>query len=195
MDSKSIIYGLYKIFSKGISSKPFVWEPNDKSDKVVERFFERFQNRGVHRDSMGIVFLYDYFCDSYNCWTRGGEKMEAVPLNWIIGAKQLERWDNKIEEYKFSYSRGLLSKADIPTLTELKKEFREKEDRGLDVSEEYDRQRFHNTAEGFVNCLLTTSLCSLKSGWCNSCTNREDCIEELKIRDKRTALLRGFIKL
>ena len=172
----------------------FTWTPNENTDKLVEKFFTRFEKRGVHRESMGIVFLYDYFCDSYNYWTNSGRELKNIPITWIIGEPQLYRWDNKCEEYKYSYTEGFLSKTKVPTLNELRSRLNITQRELVCTSEELDRQRFYNTSEGFLNCILTTSLYHSESKWCNACKFKEDCIEELKIRDRSTALRRGVLK-
>lgn len=196
MDTKSIIYTLYEIFSKGVTNQPFTWKPNENSDRLVENFLKRWEKRSVHRRSIGVVFLYDYFCDSYNLQTSSGRELRLVPLVQIIGEPQLKRWDNRYEDYQYSYREGFLTHATIPGLSIIKKQLNEDKDvRGPEIFEEYERQRFHNTPEGFINCLLSTSLCSENSKWCRSCSMQDDCIDELKIRDKRTALKRGYIKL
>lgn len=196
MDTKSTIYLLYELFSRGMGDSSYSWKPNDKSEILVNNFIQRWEKRGVVRESLGINFLYNYFCDSYNFWTNSGENLRVIPLSWVIGEPQLKRWDKRIEEYVYSYTEGLLSHANIPTLTEIKKSIVVVEvKQEIDLSQEVERRRFFNTPEGFINCLLVTTLCDPRSKWCKDCTYSKDCIEELVIRDKRLALRRKFIKL
>lgn len=192
---KAIIYSLYEIFTKSVTGDGQKWTPNEADSKCVDRFIARWDKRGVKKESLGVGFLYDYFCDSYNMWTRKGEDLKLIPLNHIIGDPQLKRWDNRHKEYQYLYTVGFRSKVKIPSLTEMKMEIFPPVIREDNIAEEYERQRFHNTAEGFMNCILITSMCDPKSKSCNICSSRDGCIEELKIRDKSTALKRGFIKL
>lgn len=179
-----------------MSDKDFTWKPTKESDKLVENFINRFIKRDIYPESLGINFLYDYFCDSYNFWTRSGRELQVVKLVQIIGEPQLRRWDSRYEEYKYSYTEGLLSHSKVPTLIEIKQKLAEdNEERGIDISEEYERQRFHNKPEGLPHCILSTSLCSPNSSWCSSCISKIECINELRLRDRRTALKRGYIKL
>jgi hypothetical protein len=178
-----------------VGDSGFSWKSDDKTEKAVASFVERWRKRGVHEESLGVNFLYDYFCDTYNYWTDGGRNKRQVPLGWVIGEPQLSRWDNKIEEYKFSYTEQLFKNCNIPPISEVKRLLTPNTEPTKDQSEEYERQRFFNSAEGMVNCLLTTTLYDSKSKWCPDCKYSQDCIEELKIRDKRTALRRGVLKL
>lgn len=196
VNSESIIYGLYEIFSKGVTNTPITWTSNDKVERLTKNFIKEWESRGVHRKSLGVTFLYDYFCYAYNYWTNNGEEIKIIPLEWIIGKPQFKRWDIRHESYQFFYQRGFLSNVNIPRLSLIKRELgKGKDPRGHEIFEEYERQRFHNTPEGFINCLLSTSLVTEKSKWCNKCKMKEDCIDELKTRDKRTALKRGYTKL
>ena len=194
MDTKDLIYSLYEIYAKNIPDCKPTFDRTDKLEHLMNKLFDKFEKDGVHRDSMGVSFLYDYFSYAYNCLTAFGEELKHIPLAWVIGMPQYKRWCNKPDSYHFLYQEGFLSHVKIPPLSELKNQFREGY-KGVDISEERERQRFHSTAEGFINCILTTTLVDDGSKWCSTCSNREDCIEELKIRDKMTALRRGFIKL
>jgi len=192
---KAIIYNLYEIFTKSITGSDHKWTPTDADSKSVDRFIARWEKRGIKAESLGINFLYDYFCDSYNMWTRKGEEIKEIPLSYIIGEPQLKRWDNRHKEYQYLYMVGIMSKVNIPSLTEIKQVILGPLIREDNVSEEYERQRFHNTPGGFMNCVTNTSMYKLGSSACTNCIYQSDCIEELKIRDKSTALKRGLIKL
>lgn len=194
MDTIELIYSLDEIFSKSIPNCKLT-ERTDKLDGLIEKFFCKFEKDGIHRDSMGVTFLYDYFCYAYQCMTGFGEDLRPVPLNWVIGMPQYKRWKDKPESYHFLIQEGILSHIKLAPLSELKTQFRGKPSDTIDVSQENERRRFHNTAEGFINCILSTTMCDNRSEWCQRCNRREDCIEELKIRDSSTALRRGFIKL
>jgi hypothetical protein len=194
LKTKELIYKLNEVFSKSIPNTKYSYEPSEKTDILIAKFFDKFEKDGVHRDSMGVSFLYDYFCYSYQCMTAFGADLRPVPLNWVVGVPQYKRWKEKPDSYHYLIQEGILSNIKITPLSELKKIFRSNTT-SFNISEEYERQRFYNTAEGFVNCILSTSLCDESSEWCEWCINKNDCISELKIRDKRTALLRGYIKL
>jgi|SRR5690554_1106406 len=188
---KESILLLYQVFSSGID-KEYTYTPNKTDDKTIQRFLDRWEKRGIMKESLGIRFLYSYFCDSYNFWTDGGRDLKTVPLNWILGEPQMGRWDRRIEQFKYSYEEGLLKHSNIPTLTDL---LSVNNTYSESISEEYERGRFHNLAEGFINCLLETSLYSNKSKWCESCRFADECKKELTIKSPDLALKRKVIKL
>lgn len=195
MEARSLIYRLYEIFSSGISDKKPEFD-TPETERALNSFIAAFAKKQIHEDSLGITFMYDYFCYAYGCLTIGGDNLRSIPLGWVLGAPQLKRWEEKPDSYQFLYREGFLSKVKIPPLSELKIQLRPKVERPLlDVSEEYEKQRFHSSADGFVNCLLLTTLYQPESKWCTGCSNKENCIEELKIRNPRVALKRKLIKL
>lgn len=195
MDTKRVIYHLYEVFQLGLGADEFSFEPNPTTDKVVDRFIKRWEDNGIKEQSLGLTFLYDYFCDAYNCWTQMGEELKEIPLVQILGEPQYKRWKNRIEEYKWSYRIGILSKIDIPSLTEMKVQFTKYPKRGLQIEEEYERERFHNQDKALDHCSISTTLVDPKSKWCTICIWRSQCIERLKHNDKKTAMRRKFLKL
>ena len=196
MSVRDLIYTLYEIFSQGVTSEKVILNITPESEKLIENFISRWKKRRVEEDSLGIAFLYDYFCYSYDYWTENGKKPKLIPLSWTIGEPQLKRWDNRVESYQYLYSQGLLLNCKIPHLNTIKEKINNtSRETGLYLYEEYERQRFHNTDKGFVHCLLTISLCDERSKWCSSCKFKLECIDQLKKQDRTTALKRKFIKL
>jgi hypothetical protein len=190
-----VIARLYEIFTVGVTGKSsFEFIPTDKTNKVVENFLLRFEERGIRRESLGLKFMYDYFCNAYNYWYQLDTRFSTIPIDWILGPKMLEKWDTKIEQYQYSYQEGLLKDTSVPDYHEVKAILFPPESRKeIIYSEELEKERFHNTDRGLLHCLLTTSLYSSKSDWCSSCTASDGCKDELKNRDKLLAIERGII--
>ena len=185
---------LYESFNKCIDDK-FSWSPTEKTKESINRFIQRLDKRGVKVQSLGLSYLYDYFTYSFNFWTKDGEDLRCIPFNWIIGEPQYLRWINRSEHYHFYCRTGILSKVDLPKLSELKSVLYTDNIPKLDYSEELEKERFFNTNEGFVNCILLTTLYSKSSKWCIRCKFKTGCKQELVARDSKLALSRGIIKL
>lgn len=152
-----------------------------------------FEKKGIKRQSLGLNFLYDYFCYTYNYYLTLEITRKVVPFNWIVGKKMVKRWEDKIDQYRFLYSTELLSQRSIPTLFQIKELIEvSSEVEETPYHEEVERKRFLNTPDGFLNCILSTTLFDDKSKWCRRCHVKSDCKDELKQRN-RTLYIKRFV--
>lgn len=188
------IYSLYEVFTKAFYNLDrFSYQKSKTADATVEKFFLMFEKNGVKRQSLGVNFLYDYFCYTYNYYLTLDITRKTVPLNWIIGKKMVKRWNDKVDQYRYLYSTELLKERDIPTLFQVKEILEgPKKMESVPYHEEIERKRFFNTPDGFLNCILSTTLCDEGSEWCRECNSKDDCKDELKQRN-RTLYVKRFV--
>lgn len=194
MKINSEIYKLYEIFTKAFYGiDRFNYKKTTSSDKTIDNFLCLFEKKGIRRQSLGLNFLYDYFCYTYNYYLTMEITRKTVPLNWIIGKKMVCRWNDKIDQYRFLYGSELLKQRSIPSLFQVMEILEgPTEIEETPYHEEVERKRFYNTPDGFLNCILSTTLCDEKSKLCMSCDSKDECIDELKQRN-RTLYIKRFV--
>ena len=188
------IYKLYEIFTKAFYALDrFSYNKTKTSEDTIEKFFCLFEKSGVRRQSLGLNFFYDYFCYTYNYYLTLDITRKTVPLNWIVGKKMVGRWNDKIDQYRLLYGSELLKQRSIPTLFQVKEMLEgPNEIEETPYHEEIERKRFINTPNGFLNCILSTTLCDERSKVCRVCDYKGDCKDELKQRN-RTLYVKRFV--
>lgn len=137
----------------------FVLENNFKNREAITKFIEKFT-------FVGENFLWDYIVYQFSKYSKVKDKI--VHLNWIIGQKAINRWENRTEQELYwlhSYKEKFgLVKPSISNYT---------------MSDDYkdlQRELYYNTERGFINCQEFGGLLfDIKNKFCSRCLFKEIC--------------------
>lgn len=138
-----------------------------------------------------MEFQFNYWFEHEGKYGRG----TSVQLEWIIGKKALKRWFDRSEKFKRATNkivRKNLKKKVKFKLDGVRNEGWSKTMTELRPIEEFEKEMFFNTAKGFVNCTLNTTLYHHKSKFCMSCKYKDKCRVELKEQFPIVFKLRGY---
>lgn len=175
-----------------------------KEQTLLENFLKILEDN-YELNSLGGDFFLDYFLFHFCFWSdvkkgksnktsRSGIWDTSIPmLNWIVGKKGFERWKNKKDNWKFWVRKNgitipndlLFAKNTLESLTKkinvkmandkVYVNFKPEHFELLNDFEEQDKELFHNTEFGLVNCSQNTSLYNRKSSWCVKCRSAKKC--------------------
>lgn len=138
-----------------------------------------------------MEFQFNYWFEHEGKYGRG----TSVQLEWIIGKKALKRWFERSEKFKRATNkivRKNLKKKVKFKLDGVRNEGWSKTMLELREVEEFEKNMFFNTAKGFVNCTLNTSLYHHKSKFCMECKYKNKCKEQLIEQFPIVSKLRGY---
>jgi len=169
----------------------------DSRKKMMLDFIQDFK---THTNSTIIQedYLRKFVEYQFNYWyaqdTKYG-KGTGIQPEWILGTKAWKRWLSRTEKQKaktdFIIRKGL--KKDV----KLKKVKKYNKGAGkhflnLNDAEEIEKELFYNTAKGFVNCMVNTTLYNHKSTKCAMCKYSTKCKKELRLTYPSVNKLRGY---
>jgi hypothetical protein len=138
------IVKLYEyLYQKVSGNRIYEFKPNNNQKKIIDTFINYLS------PSHGQIWLFNFmsyqFFRYHDLKTRFGRGI--VQLNWVIGKKALNKFNNAseeefymMEEFKFNYS--------IINILSSRK----------DISESYkiyldqERKRFYGTIRGYIHC-------------------------------------------
>lgn len=138
-----------------------------------------------------MEFQFNYWFEHEGKYGRG----TSVQLEWIIGKKALKRWFERSEKFKRATNkivRKNLKKKVKFKLDGVRNEGWSKTMLELREVDEFEKGMFFNTAKGFVNCTLNTTLYHHKSKFCMECKYKNKCKEQLKEQFPIVSKLRGY---
>jgi hypothetical protein len=138
-----------------------------------------------------MEFQFNYWFEHEGKYGRG----TSVQLEWIIGKKALKRWFERSEKFKRATNkivRKNLKKKVKFKLDGVRNEGWGKTMLELREVDEFEKGMFFNTAKGFVNCTLNTTLYHHKSKFCMECKYKDKCKEQLKEQFPIVSKLRGY---
>ncbi|HSY76447.1 MAG TPA: hypothetical protein VK890_06305 [Bacteroidia bacterium] len=108
-----------------------------------------------------------------------------IMLNWVIGQKAMQAWltRNIKKRYfvKWKINKDFKLKLKLAFKSEVKVNNGPSFLNQLNQYEEQEKQRFHNTPDGYGYCAMMTTLYTPNSILCRSCKFKLACIERLKI--------------
>jgi hypothetical protein len=170
------IIDIYELFYSKVSGNvSFDFKPNKQQNKQIDNFLELLDNK-YKLIVLDDIFLIQYF--AYQFWKRHNQETRfgcgKIMLNWVIGKKAIEIWDNKkdnwlwcVGQFLNNYNIKINKKQSIDIVT-------------LRINEENEKKLFYNTDTGFLSCLKNTTLYNNKSKYCILCKYKESCKAQLK---------------
>ena len=175
---KEVLYQLiiqyYNYFQRRETGQlDFYYSLKNRDHVMINNFIDLIdQEWGL--ESVGEVFLWDYFLYSYfffhNKKTSKGKN--TVELNWICGLEGIKRYKSKDEDWRFYATDYVVSHGFSFDELRVKKKL----NRHLyEFLQSKERQRFHNSQKGFLNCIEFTKGFKLTSIECLKCKFKKDC--------------------
>lgn len=184
----------YKSVTKNDSYR---FKMTDNKKVMILNFIDDFKEQSgstfVQED-----YLRQFMEWQFNYWYRRDAKYgqgTSIQLEWIIGKKAQKRWEERTEKQKEASSyivrKGLKKDVKLKrtkkynegwaaTMTEVKQR------------EEVDKEAYFNTAKGYVNCLINTTLYNHKSKLCLKCKFSSKCKRELAEQYPNVYKIRGY---
>ena len=147
---------------------------------------------------LGEDYLRSYMEFQFNYWFEHDAKYgkgTSIQLEWIIGNKAWKRWIGRSEKYKKATShfvrKNLKRKIKFKIDGVRNKGWGDSMKRVNDI-EEFEKSMFYNSAKGFINCTLNTTMYNHKSIKCVTCKYKEKCQVQLKEQLPSVYSLRGY---
>lgn len=182
-------YSIVSSKMKGIQTSNYT--PSSKEQTSILNFIIALDNN-YGLESLGYNFIYEYFIFQLDYWDNLETQFgKTIPLTWMIGPKALSRWEMRLERdlyhanisaNKYGIHIGMFQKQKKLVVVD------------LDETEESFKKKFHNTEDGFGECLETTTLYNHKSMLCMTCNFKEECKKVLKSDYGKIYVLRGYMK-
>jgi hypothetical protein len=160
--------------------------------------FIDYMKKMTNSPILGEDYLKSFMEFQFNHWFQHEGKFgkgTSIQLEWIIGKKALKRWFDRSEKYKRATDiivRKNLKKKVVFKLDGVRNEGWSKTMLEVREVEEFEKEMFFNTAKGFVNCTLNTTLYHHKSKFCMECKYKDKCKEQLKEQYPIVSKLRGY---
>jgi len=120
---------------------------NAKIKQYVDSFIYQLKKKynGSIDDEFLLQFIVFQFSQFENAKTRLGTG--KVYVNWILGRRALERWENKSKNWLY-WNQLFIRKHNI----RLRKDKVEVDKDSLRVTNSLERKRFYNTERGVLHC-------------------------------------------
>lgn len=182
-------------YSKKYNSPNYIFKPSKSAENKIYTFLNQLDLK-FHLASIGNNFIINYFLFQFNrvenlSFSRFSTKSEngsilkegRIQIVDIIGKKALLYFvcRNPIFDYKLRaegfYIKYQVSFNDI--VASFKKEVIDISS-ALNIAEEVEKKRFHNSDLGISNCIAKTTLFNRKSKFCLSCIDKKSCKQILK---------------
>jgi len=165
-------------FVKMTGWKNYKFRPSDNQEKQISNFV-KLLHKNYHLLSIGPNFLIDYYTFQFKYWSELDTRFEGkVMLNWVVGKKALDRWDNKQSSWNY-FLQEFIKRFNID------KDILVAKLNGVKIVnkiplQDIEKLRFYNTERGFVNCIEVTTLYNHRSKLCIFCKFKKDC-KKLKL--------------
>lgn len=177
-------------YKKKYKNDKYQFIPTDKTNKLITKFINEI-GKHHHIQSLGNVFLWNYFIFQFNYWE--GCEIESfskrIVPTYILGDKAIERWFERDSEYDWTFN-----KCDIISNYGLNKgELIQHEKHVYRGNHEIDiKLKYFNTQNGFDVCLTMTTLFNNKHLCCLECKFKKECKAILKETYPNIYAKRGF---
>lgn len=198
-----LVIDTYVYFARQVSSNPhYNFICNDKEAIMIDNFLSVMYSEVGSEQAFGENYLVDYLEFQFNRHlskpvVRSNRSSHLASLNThpymaqVIGKPALKEWDNR-KRNKFIYAvrYGLKSKVKIKA----KKNNNSWREILLNInpSEEFMKEKFHNTTKGLLFCYVSTNLYNHKSPLCSTCLKKDECKETLRLEHGNVFKLRGY---
>lgn len=152
----------------------------DSKYKTIENFVSTVK-AFTESDMLHEAYMEKYFEYQFNHWYDYTSESTAgrIQIEWIVGKKAFERWKKADPIISAFVVRKNLRK-DVNFKSRLEKENWNMIIIEPNEVEEREKERFHNTNQGYNYCLISTTLYNHKSTNCIACKNSTRCKENLK---------------
>jgi len=188
---EDLIINVYQVFVRKLcKDASFIYKGELRDNACITNFIKLI-DKAYGIESLGEVFIYDYFSFQLNYWvnldTRFGKK---IPITWFVGKKAFLRWkDNPNIDLYHAHKTSDLFGIDISAFNKSKKNIDALETKPY---EEKEKIRFGHKESQFLHCIETTTLFNHRSTYCVLCENKISCKELLKVNFYRIYIKRGY---
>lgn len=183
MNLQDQIITIYQYFCNKVSkNKYFTFIPTKSEEKSIETLIT-FLSKKSSKSLVTSELLFSYFSFQFEYWSNKTTTFGKgkVMLNWVVGKKAFERWNNKTN-VTFFYEKfcreNNIKKSEILSIINYT-ETKQNNNNALFRLEEVERKRFLNKTLGLQHCLGLTSLFNEQSSSCNTCNSSIKCREIL----------------
>lgn len=156
----------------------------DSKKILIENFATKFGK--LQKTNLKSYMLYQFRIYK--------DRGKVIQLNWILGNKSLERWNDRSKKQKKYIT--LINNKDLRNYKKKKlkieNEIQDSYFIELNEIEEKEKELFFNTDKCFVNCSLNTTLYNHKSKFCMNCKFKDKCKKELKNKYPKIYKMRGY---
>lgn len=190
-----LVVDTYNFFYKTINKKENnVLKMFPSRIKAIENFIEKFKNE-FSVNFLQKDILDRYFEWSFNYWldkenSKYGNK--GIQIEWIISNASITRWKQANKKY-VTYILGKTIRKKFNY--EKRKGYKENWDNiflKINPLEEIEKEKFHNTQKGYMNCSIFTTLYNHKSSNCLKCKYSINCKDNLKNEYPKLFKKRGY---
>lgn len=194
VDHYSVIHYLYENFyRKKYGNEKYKFKPSEKYLIAIDKFL-LYLDKKYNLETIGVNYLINYFVFQFEFWddlviTTISEK---ITLPMILGKNAINRFNNRDTKYDYQLQSSEFVKKHNILLSEIKNKFSESDSNKINRFEELEKNRFHNTSRGFLNCIEKISLFNHYSLLCNSCNYKIECKELLKNNYNQVYIDRGY---
>lgn len=187
----NLIIDTYQTFVRKLCKDSSYTYKGDTRDNACIDNFIKLVDKAYGIESLGKVFIYDYFCFQLNYWmnleTRFGKK---IPITWFIGKKAFQRWQDNpntdlYHAHKSAESFGINSETSDRTKEKL-------DVLAIKKHEEAEKIRFKDPAAQLLHCMNATTLFNHRSPNCISCSSKAQCKIILERDFYRIYIKRGY---
>lgn len=159
---KDSIIDIFHFFIKKLTGNPGPIIKEEQVDKFLLKIDKIYGLK-----TLGDWWAWTYLSFQFAYWSSKKTRFNGnIPVNWVLGDKAIERWNSKPESWYY-YTNLFLARYEISRPVHYYKG-------SVNQLFELERKRFHNTDEGFLNC-LSFSEYSPKSVSCLTCKFRSKC--------------------
>lgn len=193
-----LVVDTFNYYYKSVTkNESFRFKMTDSRKVMIEDFISTFKGESgttfVQED-----YLRKYMEYQFNYWYKQDAKYgqgASIQIEWIIGKKAWKRWESRTDKQKdktdYIIRKGI--KKDV----EFKRTKKYNEGFGamlveVTPTEEIEKKAFFNTAKGYVNCIVNTTMYNHKSELCLKCKFRKKCKQELESQHPNVYSLRGY---
>lgn len=181
-----IVVDTFKYYYKSVTkNESYRFKMSDGRMTSILKFIDIFKSEyGTNFVQKDYLKMYMEF--QFNYWYKQDAKYgqgTSIQIEWIIGKKAWKRWNSRTEKHKQVTSHIVRKnfKSDVKLKSDKKhNEGWAKTMLHIKDVEEFEKEMFFNSAKGFVNCSINTTLFNHKSILCFRCKYKAKCKEELK---------------
>lgn len=188
----------FKYYYKAVTKNDsYRFKMSDNRNSLILKFISVVKEY-TNSNFLGEGYIEDYMEFQFNYWYLQDAKYgkgTSIQIEWIIGNKAWDRWIKRSEKHKNATS--YIVRQNLKKDVKLKN--RQKYNEGwanklLDIKkeEEFEKEMFFNTAKGFVNCSINTTLYNHKSKLCMGCDRRKKCKSQLELQYPKVYKIRGY---
>jgi hypothetical protein len=142
--------------------------PSPSTTKIVESFIIKFGEVNI-----GPNFLWDYMSFQFCYWRdKNYDQRHRIEVNWILGTKAIERWNNRAENWQY-FTQQFLNREQIQNT--VKKQCNKV---SLTESLETERKRYLNSETGLIYCQIEELTYDKDSESCSQCIYKSQCQSE-----------------